>query len=139
MKKFALITALILSTTLLGCSSNEEVSGRSIRTANKSAIFIKRHLPIDQQVEFEVAYGTIRTANKDDKVFLDKVGGKKADEIIASAKEIFEANKAAGIKEYQKYTSWEQMIANFEQIRIEQSQHKKVDPRETKKNPMYEK
>lgn len=139
MKKFSIIAVLVLSTTLPGCGSSDEVSGRSVRTANKSAIFIKRHLPVDQQVEFEVAYGTIHTAIKDNKEFLNKVGGKKPDEIIAIAKEIFQANKAAGVKEYQQYASWDQMIANFGQIRIDQNKHKKADPRDTKKNPMYEK
>lgn len=137
MKKFSIIAGLILSTALLGCSSSDEVSGRSVRTANKSAIFIKRHLPVDQQVEFEVAYGTIHTTIKDDKEFLKKVGGKKPEEIIAMAKEIFQERKNAGLKEYQQYTSWDQMIASFGQVRIEQNKHKKADPRDTKKNPMY--
>lgn len=137
MKKISIIAILVLSATLLGCGGSDEVSGRSVRTANKSAIYIKRHLPVDQQVEFEVAYGTVHTSIKEDKEFLKKVGGKKPDEIIAMAKEIFQEKKNAGAKEYQQYTSWDQMIAQFGQIRIEQSKHKKIDPRDKKNNPMY--
>lgn len=137
MKKISIIAVLIISATLLGCSSNEEVSGRSVRTANKSVIFIKRHLPIDQQIEFEVGFWTIRNNIKDDKEFLNKVGGKKAAEIIAIAKEIYQERKNAGAKEYQEFTSWEQMIAKFGQERIDQTRHKKADPREETNNLMY--
>jgi hypothetical protein len=137
MKKFSIIAVLMISATLSGCSSNEEVSGRSLRTANKSVIYIKRHLPADQQVEFEVAFWTIRNNIKDDKEFLSKVGGKKAAEIIAIAKEIYQERKTAGAKEYQEFTSWEQMIAKFGQERIDQSKHKKPDPRDEKNNVMY--
>jgi hypothetical protein len=137
MKKFSIIAVLMISATLSGCSSNEEVSGRSLRTANKSVIYIKRHLPADQQVEFEVAFWTIRNNIKDDKEFLSKVGGKKAAEIIAIAKEIYQERKTAGAKEYQEFTSWEQMIAKFGQERIDQSKHKKADPRDEKNNVMY--
>ena len=137
MKKFSIIAVLVISATLSGCSGSDEVSGRSVRTANKSAIYIKRHLPVEQQAEFEIAFGTVRTSIKDDKEFLKKVGGKKPEEIIAMAKEIFQERKNAGLKEYQQYTSWDQMIASFGQVRIEQNKHKKADPRDTKKNPMY--
>lgn len=138
MKKFSIIAVLFFSATILGCSSSDEVSGRSIRSANKSVIYIKRHLPVEQQVEFEVAFWTIRDAIKDDKELLDKVGGKKADAIIAMAKEIYQQRKAAGAKEYQAFSSWEQMIAKYGQERIDQTkQHKKPDPRDEKNSVLY--
>lgn len=137
MKKFSIIAVLIISATLLGCSSSDEVSGRSIRSANKSVIYIKRHLPVEQQVEFEVAFWTIRNSIKDDKELLNKVGGKKPDEIIAMAKEIFQERKAAGVKEYQQFSNWDQMIAKFGQERIDQTRHKKADPRDEKNNVLY--
>ncbi len=137
MKKISIIAALIICTSLFGCSSNEEVSGRSIRTAYKSVAFIKRRLPVEQQVEFEVSFWTIRDATKSDKELLEKVGGKKADEIIAIAKEIYQQRKSSGAKEYQKFTSWDQMIATYGQERIDQTRHKKPDPREKTNNIMY--
>lgn len=137
MKKFSILAVFALSTILPGCGGSDEVSGRSVRTANKSAIYIKRHLPAEQQLEFEMAYGIVHTATKDDKEFLKKVGGKKPDKVIAMAKEIFQEKKNAGLKEYQKYASWEQMIADSMQGRIEQNKRKKSDPRDSKNNPMY--
>lgn len=137
MKKFSIIAMLVLSATLLACSSSDEISGRSLRTAYKSVAYIKRHLPADQQVEFEVSFWTIRDATKTDKELLSKVGGKKPDEIIAMAKEIYQERKAAGAKEYQQFTSWDQMIAKYGQERIDQTRHKKSDPRDEKNNLMY--
>ena len=137
MKMFSIIAMLAICITLLGCSNSEEVSGRSVRTANKSAIYIKRHLPVEQQLEFEVAFGTVHDAIRDDKEFLKKVGSKKPDEIIAMAKEIFQERKNAGMKGYQQYTSWDQMIAKFGQDRIDQTKHKKSDTRDEKNNVMY--
>ncbi len=137
MKKIYIISALIIGTSLLGCNNSEEVNGRTVRSANKSAIYIKRHLPVEQQVEFEVAYGTVHSTIKDDKEFLKKVDGKKPEDVIAMAKEIFQQRKNAGIKEYQQYTNWDQMIAKFEQERIDQTRHKKPDPRDKANNVMY--
>jgi hypothetical protein len=122
---------------LVGCSSSDEVSGRSIRSAYKSVIFIKRHLPGDQQVEFEVSFWTVRNATPNDKELLDKVGGKKAEEIIAMAKEIYQQRKSSGAKEYQEFTSWDQMIAKYGQERIDQTKHKKTDARDEKNNVLY--
>jgi len=137
MKKFFAIAGVIIFTSLLGCSSSDEVSGRSIRSAYKSVIFIKRHLPADQQVEFEVSFWTIRNATPKDKDLLEKVGGKNPTEIIEMAKAIYQERKNAGAKEYQEFTSWNQMIAKFSQERIEQTRHKKSDSRDEKNNLMY--
>jgi hypothetical protein len=137
MKKFSMIAGIIIFAMLVGCSSSDEVSGRSIRSAYKSVIFIKRHLPVDQQVEFEVSFWTVRNATPNDKELLDKVGGKKAEEIIAMAKEIYQQRKSSGAKEYQEFTSWDQMIAKYGQERIDQTKHKKTDARDEKNNVLY--
>lgn len=137
MKKFSMIVGIILFAMLVGCSSSDEVSGRSIHSAYKSVVFIKRHLPVDQQVEFEVSFWTVRNATPNDKELLDKVGGKKAEEIIAMAKEIYQQRKSSGAKEYQEFTSWDQMIAKYGQERIDQTKHKKTDARDEKNNVLY--
>lgn len=137
MKKFSIIAIVIISATLLGCGRSDEVSGRSIRTAYKSVASIKRYLPVEQQIEFEVSFWTIRDSTKNDKELLSKVGGKKPDEIIAMAKEIYQQRKAAGAKEYKDFTSWEQMIAKYGQERIDQTKHKKADGKEDKNDLMY--
>jgi hypothetical protein len=137
MKKFSMIVGIIIFAMLVGCSSSDEVSGRSIRSAYKSVIFIKRHLPVDQQVEFEVSFWTVRNATPNDKELLDKVGGKKAEEIIAMAKEVYQQRKSSGAKEYQEFTSWDQMIAKYGQERIDQTKHKKTDARDEKNNVLY--
>jgi hypothetical protein len=136
MKKFSIIAVLAIVATLSGCSSSDEISGRSIRTAYKSVAYIKRHLPTEQQVEFEVSFWTIRDAIKDDKELLSKVGGKKPEEVIAIAKEIYQEHKNAGAKEYQQFTSWDQMIAKYGQERIDQTKHKKSDSKKDEANDL---
>ena len=137
MKKFSIVAMLVIFATLSGCTRTDEVNGRSMRTVSKSVLYIKRHLPAEQQVEFEVAFWTIRDSTKNEDELLDKVGGKKAPEIIAMAKEIFQERKNAGAKVYQEFNSWEHMIAKYTQERIDQTKHKKSDPRDTKNNVMY--
>jgi hypothetical protein len=137
MKKFSVLIMLIITVSLFGCGKGDEVSGRSLRTALKSVSYIKRRLPPEQQIEFEVSFWTIRNAAKNNDELLDKVGGKTADEIIAMGKEIYQERKNAGAKEYQQFTSWEQMIAKFSQERINQTRHKKNDPKDEANDLMY--
>jgi hypothetical protein len=137
MKKLALLMTLIVTVSLFGCGKGDEVSGRSLRTAYKSVSYIKRRLPADQQIEFEVSFWTIRDSIKDNKELLDKVGGKTADEIIAMGKEIYQQRKNSGAKEYAEFTTWEQMIAKFSQERIDQTRHKKADGKDQANDLMY--
>jgi hypothetical protein len=122
---------------LVGCSSGGEVSGRSIKSANRSVIRIKNRLPTEQRIEFEVSYWTLRDAIKNREEFLDTVGGNTPDELIVLGKEIFQQRKNAGFKDYDEYNSWDQMIAKFTQDRIDQNKHRKRDPRDAGNNVLY--
>ncbi|MCF6251429.1 MAG: hypothetical protein L3J75_09190 [Methylococcaceae bacterium] len=122
---------------LVGCSSGGEVSGRSIRSANKSVIRIKNRLPTEQRIEFEVSYWTLRDSIKNKEEFLDTVGGKTPEELIVLGKEIFQQRKNAGFKDYDQYNSWDQMIAKFTQDRIDQNKHRKRDPRDAGNSVLY--
>ncbi len=122
---------------LVGCSSGGEVSGRSIKSANKSVIRIKNRLPTEQRIEFEVSYWTLRDSIKNREEFLDTVGGKTPEELIVLGKEIFQQRKNAGFKDYDQYNSWDQMIAKFTQDRIDQNKHRKRDPRDAGNSVLY--
>jgi len=122
---------------LVGCSSGGEVSGHSIKSANKSVIRIKNRLPTEQRIEFEVSYWTLRDSIKSREEFLDTVGGKTPDELIVLGKEIFQQRKNAGFKDYDQYNSWDQMIAKFTQDRIDQNKHRKRDPRDAGNSVLY--
>jgi hypothetical protein len=128
---------LITGALLVGCNNGEAINGRSMRTVYKSVVFIKNHLPADQRVEFEVSFWTLRNAIKNDSELLDKISGKKPEELIAMAKEVYQERKNAGAKEYQDFSSWDQMIAKFSQERIDQNKRKKTDPREQANNLLY--
>jgi hypothetical protein len=115
---FLLLIALILAIT--GCSRGGSINGHTTRTAYRSVKTIKQRLPPDNRVEFEVSFWTIRDAHKSDEEFLDVVDGKSPFDIIDMAKEIYQQRKASGFKPYEKYNSWDEMIAKFDKERIDQ-------------------
>ena len=137
MRVLSTIFIFIICTLLIGCSG-DEVSGRSIKSANRSVNRIKDRLPTEKRIEFEVSYWTLRDAYKDKEEFLDTVGGKNVEELIAMGKEVFQQRKNAGFKKYDQYDNWEHMIAENTQKRIDQNKHKqKSDPRDRSNNVLY--
>jgi hypothetical protein len=124
MKKISILLIILGCTMLIACSKGQEINGHTTRTAYRSVKALKNRLPPDTRMEFEVAFWAIRDANKDDKVFLDIVDGKKPEEIIALGQEIYQQRKAAGFKGYDQYSSWEEMIAKFGKERMDQDSRK---------------
>ena len=110
---------------LLGCTSGNQVSGRSIKSANKSVNRIKSRLPTEKRIEFEISYWTLRDSIKNKGEFLDTISGKTPEELIVLGKEVIKKRKNEGFKTYDEFNSWDQMIAKYTQERIDQSKHKK--------------
>jgi len=129
MKIISTVFVFSMCLFLIGCTKGNQVSGRSLKSANKSVSRIKDRLPTEQRIEFEVSYWTLRDAFKDKEEFLDKVGGQTYEEVIELGKGIFQQRKNDGFREYDKYNNWDQMITQFAQERIDQDKHKKVDDR----------
>lgn len=121
MRVLSTIFIFAISVTLVACTSGGEINGRSIKSANKSVNRIKDKLPTEQRIEFEVSYWTLRDSIRDKGEFLDTVGGKTPEELTVLGKEVFQKRKSSGFKNYQQYSSWEQMIAQFTQERINQN------------------
>ena len=124
MKKISILLIILGCTTLIACGRGQEINGHTTKTAYRSVKALKNRLPPDTRMEFEVAFWAIRDANKDDKVFLDIVDGKKPEEIIVLGQEIYQQRKAAGFKGYDQYSSWEEMIAKFGKERMDQDSRK---------------
>lgn len=120
MKKIIIVLLALSITALVGCGRGNEVSGRNMKTAYRSVKGLKKYMPAEKQMEFEVAFWTLRDANKDDDDFLDMVGGKKPEEIIVLGKKVYQERKASGFKEYEQYATWEEMITKFGKDRREQ-------------------
>jgi hypothetical protein len=81
---------------------------------------LRDKLPGENKIEFEVSFWTIRDAKTADQEFLDAVDGKSPFEIIDMGKQLYQERKAAGFKGYEKYNSWEEMIAKYDKERIDQ-------------------
>lgn len=138
MKKFSVFLIFVLSCTLLSaCGRGEKVNGHNIRTAYKSVKMLKERLPAEKRIEFEVSFWTIRDAQPSDSGFLEAVDGKSPLEIIEQGKEIYQQRKNAGHRDYEKYSSWEDMIAKFSQERSQQGAVRKEDAKDKANDVLY--
>ncbi len=120
MKRFPILFFIIFCLALTACGRGGTINGHTARTAYRSVKMLKERLPPDNRVEFEVAFWTIRDEKKSDDEFLEAVDGKSPFEIIDMGKEIYQQRKSTGFQGYEKYNSWEEMIAKFDKERIEQ-------------------
>ncbi len=134
MKRSSVALIFITCALILGCNKSQQINGSTMKTVNRSVSHIKEKLPLDQRIEFEVSFWTLRDDIKDNEEFLKAVDGKTPDQLIAAGRELFNKRKTSGHKEYEQFTTWEQMIAQYSQERIEQNRKKAPDVRD-KLNP----
>ncbi|WP_349431342.1 hypothetical protein Q9L42_015065 [Methylomarinum sp. Ch1-1] len=131
------IFIVFVCASLLGCTKGNEINGRSLRTANRSVSYIKDRLPVEQRVAFEVSFWSLRDDIRNNEEFLDTIDGKTPEELIVLGKELFQKRKNAGFKDYEQFDTWEQMIAQYTQERIDQNRRKKADPRDKQNSVLY--
>lgn len=134
MRKATTVLVLLTCSLLLGCNKSHQINGSSMKTVNRSVSSIKERLPLDQRIEFEISFWTLRDEIKDNGDFLDAIDGKTPEQLIEKGKELFQKRKDAGNKEYADYDNWEQMISQYSQERIDQNRKKAIDDRD-RKNP----
>ncbi|MGR9046657.1 MAG: hypothetical protein ACU83N_15310 [Gammaproteobacteria bacterium] len=139
MRNLSALLLIVFALTLQGCGRGDQINGHNSRTAFHSVKILKERLPAEKRIEFEVSFWTIRDAFKEDEEFLDMVDGKNPTEIITIGREIYQQRKSQGFAAYDKYQSWEDMIAHFAQERLQQDRRIKVDPKEKDKanNVLY--
>ena len=134
MKKATTVLVFLLCALVTGCNKSHQINGSSMKTVNRSVNSIKEKLPLDQRIEFEVSFWSLRNDVRDNKAFLDAIDGLTPEKLIEKGREIFEKRKASGDKNYEKYENWDQMIAQYSQERIDQNRKKTPDTRD-KTNP----
>jgi hypothetical protein len=138
MKKFPILLLILCCTSLVACSKGSQINGHNIRTAFRSVKALKNHLSPDARIEFELSFWMLRDSIKDGKEFLNTVDGKKPEEIIVLGKELFQQRKNTGYADYEKYASWDEMIAKFGKERIDQDNRKsKQDPKDEANDVLY--
>lgn len=115
------ITLVLLSCVILAaCNNGQKINGHNEKTVYKSIQMIKPRLPEAMRIEYEIAFGLLREAEKDNVIFFKSIDGKTPSELIAMGKEIFQQRKAEGLAQYQKYETWESMIATYQKERAGQ-------------------
>lgn len=138
MKKLPILLLMLCCSSLVACSKGQEINGHTTRTAFKSVKALKNRLSPNARIEFEVSFWTLRDAIKNEKEFLNAVDGKKPEEIIAMGKELYQQRKNSGYVGYEKYSSWEDMIAQFSKERLDQETPKnKEDPKDKANDVLY--
>ncbi|MGZ5059654.1 MAG: hypothetical protein ACXWAA_14590, partial [Methylobacter sp.] len=131
MKKLPVLLLILCCTSLIACSKGQQINGHNTRTVYRSVKALKNRLSPDARIEFEVSFWMLRDSIKSEKDFLNAVDGKKPEEIIALGKELYQQRKNAGFAGYEKYTSWDNMIAQFGKERFDQDNRKvKEDPKD---------
>jgi hypothetical protein len=125
MKKLAIVLLVLGCASLVACGRGSEINGHSTKTVYRSVKGLKKYMPAEKQLEFEVSFWMLRDANKDDDEFLKIVDGKKPEDIIDMGKKLYQERKAAGFKEYEQYPTWEAMITKFGRERIDQDNVRK--------------
>lgn len=134
MRKAISVSILLACALLVGCNKSHQINGSSMKTVNRSMNSIKEKLPLDQRIEYEVSFWSLRDDVRNNKDFLNEIDGLTPEQLITKGKEIFQKRKASGNKDYQKYDSWDQMISQYTQERIDQNRKKTPDDRD-KSNP----
>jgi len=124
MKRSSAALILISCALLAGCNKSQQINGSTMKTVNRSVSHIKERLPLDQRIEFEVSFWTLRDEIKDNDEFLKTIDGKTPEQLIAAGRELFNKRKASGNKDYEQFNTWEQMIAQYSQERIDQNRKK---------------
>lgn len=134
MKKLPVLLLMLCCTSLVACSKGQEINGHTTRTAFKSVKALKNRLSPSARIEFEVSFWTLRDAIKNEKEFLNAVDGKKPEEIITMGKELYQQRKNSGYAGYEKYNSWDDMIAKFGKERMDQETPRSKEDSKDKAN-----
>lgn len=131
MKKLTILcVTLVASLMLSGCNKSQQINGNSLKTVNRSISYIKEKLPLEKRIEFEVSYWTLRDEIRDNTEFLAAIDGQTPEMLIEKGKQIFDNRKASGFKDYEQYATWEQMITQYTQERLDQNRKKAPDARD---------
>ncbi len=133
MKKLSTLLLVLVCSSLAACNNGQKINGHNTNTAFKSVKMIKNRLPTETRLEYEVAFGVIRDAKKDDEEFLKAVDGQIPEGIITLGKEIYQQRKNEGFAIYAAYNSWEEMISKFGKERTDQDRVK--NKKDLKDNP----
>ncbi|PKM12896.1 MAG: hypothetical protein CVV13_03465 [Gammaproteobacteria bacterium HGW-Gammaproteobacteria-3] len=134
MRNLSAFFLIVATFSLLGCGKADQINGHNSRTAYRSVKVLKERLPPEKRIEFEVSFWTIRDAFPDTDAFLSQVDGKNPNEIIIIGREIYQHRKNQGFEAYDKYQSWEDMIAQFSKERLQQDRTTKADRIKEKAN-----
>lgn len=96
--------------------SADSINASSVKTADKSALTVKKYLPADERVVFDTAYGIVKEIKMEEggeDAFLSSVKGLTPQEVIELARKEVNARIAKGDGRFAGYRDWDEMIAKL--------------------------
>lgn len=134
MRKILIFFVVLSCFFTISCGKGDQINGNSMKTAYRSVRILKNRLSTEDRIAFEISFWSMRDVHRDSGEFLDQVDGKTPQEIIEVGKKIFQERKAAGIADYAKHSSWEEMVNKFAKEKRDQIFKAKKKPREPKED-----
>jgi hypothetical protein len=116
---------------LLGCGQSDKINASNDRSLYRSVTGLQQNLPVQEQVEFQVSFWSLKQYAKDDAEFRNLVHRKTVPEVIELGKQNFTRQYEAGNPDFTKYASWDAMIDELVTERKESElRPRKTDPRD---------
>ena len=97
----------------VGCGQSDKINASSDNSLYRSVTGIQRTLPVREQVEFQVAFWSLKQYADNEPDFRALVHRKTVPEIIELGKQNFAEQSEAGNPDFTKYASWDEMIGEL--------------------------
>jgi len=100
--------------------SGDSINGSSMKTADKSAMYVTKYLVADERVVFNTAYGIVKELKMEEggeDAFLSSVSGLKPAEVIELARKEVNARIAKGDGKFAGYRDWDDFITQSTKLK----------------------
>jgi hypothetical protein len=112
----AILTLMYILPVFL--KSGDSINASSMKTADKSAMYVTKYLTADERMVFNTAYGIVKELKMEEGgegAFLSSVDGLKPQEVIELARKEVNAHIAKGDGKFAGYRDWDEMLAKLTQ------------------------
>ncbi len=133
MKIASMMLSMLACIVLLpGCGQSDKINASNDQSLYRSVTGLQQTLPVNEQVEFQVSFWSLKRYAKDDAEFRTLVHRKTVPEVIELGKQNFARQSEAANPDFTKYASWDAMIDELVKERKESElRPRKSDPRDS--------
>ncbi|MGH8551976.1 MAG: hypothetical protein ACRERS_01655 [Methylococcales bacterium] len=117
MKINSIIMIMLACLGLFACGQGDKLNAANDKSLYRSVTWLQRSVPAKQQVEFQVAFWSLKQYATNESEFRKQVHRKTVLEIIELGKENFARQSQALNPEFTKFASWDAMIEKLTEER----------------------